>query len=153
MYLQRTWRTMQNGEKNNTIQIHILIVKDKSNEQLILTQIVHGKGEHVCLNNIRQENYNQILDVEDFFLQFLWHHFHTNSTIFTSLTHKNTLFLLYQQWLQQHKGALLVLLPPFNHEGKLVYIVQRGPKRVDIFWEEGEEWSLDSRVINTTYSR
>ena len=71
MYLQINMKNKTNGESNKTIQISILIVKDKSNEQLILTQIVHGKGEHVCLNNIRQENYNQILDVEDFFLQFL----------------------------------------------------------------------------------
>ena len=56
--------TRQNGESNKAIQRSILIVKEKSNEQLILTQIVHGKGEHVCINNIRRESYNQSLDVE-----------------------------------------------------------------------------------------
>ena len=40
------------------------MIKEKSNEQLILTQIIHEKGEHVCINNIREENYNQILNVQ-----------------------------------------------------------------------------------------
>ena len=47
------------------------MIKEKSNEQLILTQIIHGKGEHVCINNRRDENYNQILHVEAFLSQFL----------------------------------------------------------------------------------
>ena len=46
------------------IQLSIPIVKEKSNEQSILTQIIHGKWENVCINNIREENYNQILDIE-----------------------------------------------------------------------------------------
>ena len=47
------------------------MINDKSNEQLRLTQIIHGKGEHVCINNIREENYNQILDVKALFSQFI----------------------------------------------------------------------------------
>ena len=47
------------------------MIKQKSNERLILTQINHGKGEHVCINNIREEKYNQGLDVEAFISQFL----------------------------------------------------------------------------------
>ena len=65
MYLQRTWISRQNGESNKKIQIPILIVKvDKSNEQWILTEIIHGKGEHVCINNIRRGIYNRSLDIE-----------------------------------------------------------------------------------------
>ena len=37
------------------------------NEQLTLTQIVHEKGEYVCVNSIREISYNQILNVEDSF--------------------------------------------------------------------------------------
>ena len=47
------------------------MIKDKINEYLILTQIIHGKGEHICINEIREENYNQILDVEALFSQCL----------------------------------------------------------------------------------
>ena len=118
MYLQRTWRTRQNGESNKTIQISILIVKDKSNEQLILIEIVHGEGEHVRINNIREWNYNGSLNIESSFSQFLWHHFHIYTTRITSLTHNHTLCLIYHQWFQQHKGALFVLFPPLTHEGK-----------------------------------
>ena len=50
--------TRQNCESNKAIQRSILIVKEKSNEQLILTQIIHGKGEHVCINNIIRGTYN-----------------------------------------------------------------------------------------------
>ena len=31
------------------------MIKDKSNEQSTLTKIIHGKGEHVCINNIREK--------------------------------------------------------------------------------------------------
>ena len=47
------------------------MIKVESNKQSILTQIIHGKEKHVRNNNIREENYNQSLDVEDLFLQFL----------------------------------------------------------------------------------
>ena len=40
-----------NGESNKTIQIFILIVKEKSNKKSILTQIIYRKGEHVCIDN------------------------------------------------------------------------------------------------------
>ena len=59
--------TRQNSESNKAIQRSILIVKEKSNEQLILTQFFHGKGEHVCINNIRRGSYNQSLDIEALF--------------------------------------------------------------------------------------
>ena len=45
----------QNGESNKKIQISILIVKEKSNKQLILTQVIYGKGEHVCINDIKSK--------------------------------------------------------------------------------------------------
>ena len=35
----------------------------------------------------------------------------------------------------------------------LVYIGQKGPKGVDIFWEEGEGSSLEDRGMNATYSK
>ena len=41
----------KNGENNRTIQIPILIVKEKSNKQLLLAQIIYGKGEHVFIDN------------------------------------------------------------------------------------------------------
>ena len=40
-----------NGERNKIIQTSILIAKEKSNKQLILTKNVYGKGEHVCIDN------------------------------------------------------------------------------------------------------
>ena len=47
------------------------MIKDKSNEQSIIKEIIHAKGEYVCINNIREENYNKNVDVEAFFSQFL----------------------------------------------------------------------------------
>ena len=53
-------------KNNKIIQQYLLMIKEKSNEQSILTQIIHEKGEHVCINNIREENCNQSLDVKPF---------------------------------------------------------------------------------------
>ena len=47
------------------------MIKEKFNEQLILSQIIHGKGEHVFINDIREENYNQSLDVKALLSQCL----------------------------------------------------------------------------------
>ena len=47
------------------------MIKEKSNEQSILTKIIHGKWEHACINNIREENYNHSFDIEAFFSQCL----------------------------------------------------------------------------------
>ena len=47
------------------------MIKEKSNEQSILTQIIYGKWEHVCIKNIREEICKQSLDVEALFSQCL----------------------------------------------------------------------------------
>ena len=39
-------------KNNKIIQQYLLMIKEKSNEQSILTQIIHEKGEHVCINNM-----------------------------------------------------------------------------------------------------
>ena len=56
MYLQRALITWYNGEINKTIQVYILIAKEKSNKQMILTLIIYGKVEHVCIDNIKSKN-------------------------------------------------------------------------------------------------
>ena len=48
----------------------ILIVKEKSNKKMILTQIVYGKGEHVVLIIKIVRIYNLILDVVASILQY-----------------------------------------------------------------------------------
>ena len=48
---KRIWRTQCTSEGNKIIQWSILMTKEKSNEQFILTQIIHGKGEHICIKN------------------------------------------------------------------------------------------------------
>ena len=47
----KSMKKKKNGERNKTIELPILIVKEKSSKQLILTQIIYGKGEHVCIDN------------------------------------------------------------------------------------------------------
>ena len=93
MYLQRVWRTRHNGERNNMIQVSILIVKEKINIQLILTWIVYGKGEHVCIDNIKSKK-----------LQPKPWRCSLNLTILsTSLLH--TLYKLYKPHSQWHSLA------------------------------------------------
>ena len=51
----KSMKNKTDSKSNKTIQISILIVKEKSNKQLILTQIVYGRGEHVCIDNIKSK--------------------------------------------------------------------------------------------------
>ena len=51
----KSMKNKTNSEINKTIQIPIIIVKENINKQLILTQIVYGKGEHVCIDNKRSK--------------------------------------------------------------------------------------------------
>ena len=47
----KSMKNKKNWERNKTIQLPILIVNEKSSKQLILMQIVYGKGGHVCIDN------------------------------------------------------------------------------------------------------
>ena len=40
------------------------------------TKIIHGKGEHICINRKIEENNNQSLDVEALFSQCILTHKH-----------------------------------------------------------------------------
>ena len=73
------------------------MIKEKSNEQSILTKIIHGKGEHVCINSIREKNYNQILDVEALFSQCLFTQNHNLYKLYKYYLQNHTIFLLYKQ--------------------------------------------------------
>ena len=42
------------------------MVNEKTMNNSYQAQIIHGKGKHICINENIEENYNQILDVEDF---------------------------------------------------------------------------------------
>ena len=92
VYIWRLWRTRQNGESNKIIQVSLLIIMKKSNKQLILAQIIYGKGEHICIDNIKSKKlqpkpWRWKLNLTIVLTSLL----HTHSTSFTSLTHNDTL--------------------------------------------------------------
>ena len=124
-----------------------------------LTQIIHGKGKHICIHKIREENYNQILDVGALFSQCLLTHNHKLYKIYKSYSQNHVIFLLYQPRYFPPIPAMIsttekfYLGPPLSWCMKLVYIVKIGPKGVDIFWEEGEGSSLEDKGMNATYSK
>ena len=49
-YLQK-YKEQDNSENDTTIQISILLFKEKNNKQLILAKIVYVKGDSACICN------------------------------------------------------------------------------------------------------